>query len=238
MISITSRDSDRFDIFDSDRNIGYISVRHNPYHAQNYYLDLELTQYDPAKAGELFQMLRMKLLRPFQVMLYSWDVKKCAFLAAGGFIRKRQCYEMEAGAADLKAPVKAAAPIMEIHRGDSDYRICCDLLYHSYIKNHERISPLTADMELFCLDLPETVWLQKGNCEILHYAFIEENEIAYVGTVRQSGFHDFAQTLLFRMLAQHNSIFFECDDCDPAAMELRSFFSVPHTDSYDTYILD
>lgn len=101
MTAIVSQDEKRFDIFNSDLNIGHIFVYHNSYHAQNCYLDLELTQYDPAKAGELFGMLRQRLARPLQVMLYSWDVKKCAFLTAGGFVRKRQCYEMEAKAADL-----------------------------------------------------------------------------------------------------------------------------------------
>lgn len=127
---------------------------------------------------------------------------------------------------------------MEIKRGHSAYQACCELLYNGYIQCHKAINPLTADKEVFSCILPETVLLYQENGEILHVAFVEENEIAYTGTIRQPGFHYFAQTLLSRMLAKYSSITFECDDCDPTAMELRAFFNVQNVDTYDTYILD
>lgn len=237
MITIERQDHNRYEVFRSDISIGYISVRCNPYHTQNYYLDLELTHYDPANAKELFKLLRAELTRPLQVMLYSWDVEKCVFLTSGGFKRNRQCYEMEVSKADLKFPLKESVPITKIGRGNSAYQVCCELLYNNYTESHKTINPLTADKELFCRALPDTVLFQQENGEILHFAFVEGNEIAYVGTTRRSAFHSFAQTMLFQMLAQNSSISFECDSCDPAAMELRAFFDAPNADSFDTYII-
>lgn len=235
MITIKHQGSSRYEVFDSDTSIGYISVRCSPYHAQNYYLNLELTQYNSADANELFKLLRSELSRPLQIMLYSWDVDKCVFITSGGFHRKRRCYELEVKATDLKGPIVDSVSIMERKRGHSDYQACCELLYNSYIQSHEAISPLTADKEVFSCDLPDTVLLYQEDCKILHFAFVEENEIAYIGTTRQPGFYYFAQTLLSRMLAKYSSITFECD---PTAMELRDFFNAENMDSYDTYIFD
>lgn len=238
MIVIEPHGTNRCQVFHSDINIGFISIRCNPYHAQNYYLDLELKQYDLANAKELFRLLRLKLSRPLQVMLYSREIEKSAFLLAGGFQKRRQCFEMDVSTADLKAPINDSIPIIEVGRGDPAYRACCGLLYSSYRKNHEAINPLTATKELFYRKLPDTVIFQQENGDILNFAFIEENEIAYIGTSRQSYFHDFAQTLLSRMLTKYNSVSFECDSCDPVAMELRTFFDLSNMDSYDTYILN
>lgn len=238
MITIELKGTGHYKVFNSNISIGSISVRCNPYHTQNYYLDLELKQYDTVNSKELFRLLRSELSRPLQVMLYSWETEKCAFLTAGGFQKRRQCYEMEVTTTDLKVPAKDSVQIIEIGRNDSAYQTCCELLYGCYIKTHEAINPLTADKKSFYSKLPNTVILQQENGEILHFAFVEENEIAYIGTSRQSNFHSFAETLFSRMLAKYNSVSFECDDCDPVAMELIAFFNPRTMDSYDTYILD
>lgn len=237
MIAIELQDNNRCEIFDSGKSIGYISVGCNSFYAQNSYLKLEIAQYDMTNAKEMFALLRSKLSRPLQVMLYSRECEKRDFLISGGFQRKRQCYELEVSAKELTAPVKESVPITESERGESSYKVCCELLYQSYAKIHNAINPLTADMESFCQNLPNKVLLCQENGTIKHFAFIDESEIAYIGTVSQSDYHCFAQTLLFRMLAQYSSISFECDDCDPAAMELKAFFRTAGIDSYDTYIL-
>lgn len=238
MLSIVRQLDHSYEVYNSDARVGSISVRRNPFHAQNCYLDLNLEQYDPAIARELFELLSGELACPLQAMLHSRDEEKCAFLISGGFERKRRCYEMEVTAEELKTSVKEEVPLTEILPGDTDYRICCELLYNSYAKTHEAVSPLTASREQFYSTLPDTVLITKEKDEIIHFAFVEESEIAYVGTVRQSDFHGFAQTLLSRMLTRYDSIIFECDDCDPSAMELKAFFHASDEDSYDTYILD
>ncbi len=238
MITIELQKHHCYEVFDSGMSIGCISFHRNPYHAQNYYLDFDFIRYDSSIAKELFTLLWSELSRPLQVMLSSCDLEKCAFLTSGGFQRKRQCYEMEVSAKDLCIPVKKSVPMVEATRGTPSYLDCCELLYHCYAKTHEAISPLTADRELFYSDLPDKVIFYQENSTILHFAFIEENEIAYIGTTRQSDFHRFAQTLLAQMFAQYSSISFECDDCDSVAMELKSFFDTPGSGTYDTYILD
>ena len=41
-----------------------------------------------------------------------------------------------------------------------------------------------------------------------------------------------------RMLAEHEELFFEADDTDPAAMALMSLFDRSPIAEYDTYILE
>lgn len=145
---------------------------------------------------------------------------------------------MEVSQGDLVGPVKESIPIAESGRGESAYKDCCEMLYEHYAKVHREIHPLTADMASFYQAMPSKILFCQEDGQIIHCAFIDENEIAYIATARPSDFHRFAQTLLSKMLVLYNSISFECDDCDPAAMELKAFFRTSSVDSYDTYILE
>ncbi len=236
MISIVPQNDIVYGIFDSNRLIGSVKTSQNPYHARNIYLHLELETYDVATAADLFRRLRNLLGKPLQVMLDSCDTHQAAWLRAGGFERARRCYEMQVSAADLKCSVRTRLPLEQATQGSEAYRLCCEMLYHSYAETHEAVSPLTASLQDFCRDLPETAVFHMENGQIAHWAFIEENEMAYVGTNAPEEFPPFAETLLSKMLAEHGSIFFECDDCDPAAMALRSFFDLPDAPYCDTYI--
>lgn len=238
MITIELQNYGRYGAFDSGKSIGCISVHRNSFHAQNCYLDLELTQYDTAFAPELFAQLRGMLARPLQVMIHSWEYEKSAFLTAGGFQRRRRCFEMEVGRDDLLTPLQKSVSISEALRGERPYQECCDLLYDSYAKTHEAISPLTADRETFSRSLPDRVLFHGERGKVTHFAFIEENEIAYIGTDSLPGLRPFAETLLSLLFQRHSVLSFECDDCDPAAMELRALFHSSKADSYDTYILE
>lgn len=238
MITIQLQNGNRYEIFDSGMRLGHINLYRNPYHAKNCYLDLNLFKYDSSIAKELFALLRKELQRPLQVMLYSCDLNKCNFLTSGDFQRMRRCYEIEVSTKDLIFPLKPSVSIVDAERGNSYYLDCCNLLYDSYSKCHEAISPLTANRESFFSDLPNDVKFYQESGMILHYAFIENNEIAYIGTINQSSFRDFAQTLLSQMFERYNSVLFECDDCDSVAMELKDMFRIPNIDTYDTYILN
>ena len=72
MISIVHQGDHRYNIYRSGRDIGCIRVSANPYHDQHCYLDLGLTQFDPAIAQELFSLLRKALGRPLQVLFLEW----------------------------------------------------------------------------------------------------------------------------------------------------------------------
>ncbi len=242
MIQTVHLDDRRYKIYDSGEDIGCISVSQNPYHNQHLYLNLELTRYDPQIATELFRVLRQELGQPLQVMPYASEPMH-DFLIAGGFERRRRCYELEARAADLAIPLEKTVPLTMVSEGSAEYDCCCKLLYDYYSKTHLAVSPLTADVETFCTDLPDTVFCHMEKGDIVHFAFVqmmddEGYEIAYVGSVRPADFTPFAQSLVAKLFRECDFITAECDDVDPAAMALKSLFHLPEVTPYDTYILD
>ena len=241
MISIIHLGDHRYAVYRSGFPIGCGTVSQNPYHTQHCYLTLELDTYDPDISRELFALLRAELGCPLQVMLYSTQ-ETFDFLTAGGFARRRRCYEVEASPSDLAAPVQPVTPLTIVQKGSPEYDACCQLLYEYYSETHRAVSPLTATLETFCAALPETVLCRMEDGKPVHFAFIEPDdkgcEIAYVGSTRPSCFPAFAQTLVHSLFQKYDSISMECDDCDPAAMAIKALFNLPDGDSYDTYILE
>lgn len=241
MIQLISQNNQRYTIYDSGEAIGCITVSHNPYHNRHGYLNMGLTRYDPQIAAELFGLLRKKLNCPLQVMLYASQTMH-DFLATGGFERRRRCYELEAHAADLAVPLQNDLTLTKISIGTAGYDRCCKMLYDYYSQTHRSISPLTVDAEIFCADLPDTVFCCMDEGKIVHYAFVQPEddgcEIAYVGSVRPTEFKPFAHSLTAALFRKCDLITAECDDVDPAAMALKSLFRLPDGTPYDTYILD
>jgi len=240
MISTVHQGDHRYNVYRDGQDIGCIRVSANPYHDQHYYLDLGLTQFDPAIAKELFSLLRKELGRPLQVMCDSWNGMH-DFLTAGGLERRRRCYELEVTADHLAAPLHTSIELQTAVKGSPMYAACCELLYDYYCETHAPVSPLTAPPDEFCADLPETVLCHLADGKPLHCAFIEPDEpdceIAYVATADISSFYSFAQTLVHVLFQKFATITAECDDTDPAAMILKSMFRTSSDDSYDTYIL-
>ena len=148
MISIVWQGDHRYNVYRSGEDIGCITISDNPFHNTHRYLNLGLTQYDPSIAKDLFSRLRKELGQPLQIMLYS-KPEMCNFLTAGGFVRKRRCYELEVASSNLAI---SPAPTVELHtaqKGSTLYDTCCDLLYAYYSATHEAVSPLTATQEVF-----------------------------------------------------------------------------------------
>lgn len=241
MISIVHQGDHRYNIYRAGQDIGCIAVSENPYHDQNCYLNLGLEQFDPAIAKELFSLLRLELGRPLQVMCYSW-MNKHDFLTAGGFERRRRCYELEVTASDLIAPLHPSAELHTFVKGSPMYAACCELLYAYYRETHAPVSPLTVDADTFCADLPEAVMCCIADGKPIHCAFIEpdetECEIAYVATADLSSFCGFAESLVSALFQEYGTLIAECDDTDPAAMILKSMFRTSSDKTYDTYILE
>mgnify|MGYP003304845069 CR=1 FL=1 len=240
MISIVHQGDHRYNIYRSGQDIGCIVVSANPYHDQHCYLNLGLTEFEPAIAKELFSLLRKELDRPLQVMCYSWEDHH-DFLTAGGFERRRRCYELEVTADHLIAPLHASTELYTAVKGSPLYAACCELLYAYYCETHAPVSPLTVPPDVFCNHLPETVLCHLADSKPIHCAFIEpdepECEIAYVATTELSSFCGFAKTLVHALFQKFATLTAECDDTDPAAMILKSMFRTSSDDSYDTYIL-
>lgn len=85
-------------------------------------------------------------------------------------------------------------------------------------------------------ELPEDVIYSVQDSEIVSAAFIEENEIAYVCSADEENFGAFARCLVCTMLEKYETVCFESDDCDWAAMLLRSLFKNHEETSFDTYV--
>ena len=219
-----------------DVDAGIVRVDRNPFHSQNAYLKLELHEFKPELAHDLFAWFRMELGRPLQVMLSSQEEKMTKLLRSGGFELRRRCYEVEGGIPDLKESVNEAMPLREAEPGDKAYDLCCNLLYRYYQTTHEAISPLTVSEREFRVGLPRHVFYQGNESSIYHAAFVEGNEIAYLCTEWVDDFPQFGCSLLGCMLRGSDTVFFESDDCDQAAMMLRTMFQNPGEESFDTYI--
>ena len=241
MISIVWQGDHRYNVYRSGEDIGCITLSDNQYHNTHRYLNLGLTQYDPSIAKELFSLLRKELGQPLQIMLYSTP-EMHIFLTAGGFERKRRCYELEVTSSDLAVPLIPAVELHAAQKGSALYNTCCNLLYAYYSATHETVSPLTATQEVFCTNLPVTVVCCVEDGKPVHCAFIEPDEvgyeIAYVGTTDLSSFSGFAQTLVHELFQKCDFLTAECDDTDAAATQLMQLFANSCDESYDTYILE
>lgn len=216
--------------------IGTILLYDNPFHIKNCYVKLDIESLDIEFSAELFERLKEIAHRSLQVMVDSEQTALTEFLIAGGFRCKRKCYEVEAGQKDYIGG-NADLQLLRFFAGDPDYEEACQLMFHHYVATHEAISPWTADYLAFCEDMPKTVICAKTDGELVSAAFVEENEIAYVCGRDERQFALFARALITDMLAEYGTVCFESDDCDRAAMILKSMFIRQKETSFDTYIL-
>lgn len=227
---------DKYQIYYEDHCVGAVQLYDNPCHLRNCYLKLDMKCLDKSIGAELFKQLKDIANRPLQVMVDSTDEATIAFLTAGGFVCKRRCYEVDAGA-DAYIGGKANVQLFYTYVGDAAYAQCCRMMFDYYVQTHRDVNPWTADYETFCQSMPTDAVFAKQDCEIAALAFVEGNEIAYVCGVDRKSFTDFARCLVTAMFEHHEAICFECDDCDWAAMTLKSMFGNQDETSFDTYIL-
>lgn len=232
MIDAVHQGDNHFELYRDGRTIGCIVVSCNPFHSGHAYLNLGLTEYDPTIAEELFDRLQSQISKPLQVMLYSNKKTICDFLLAGKFTCKRRCFEVEGCREDLTKPISVRVSLNYTTSGEKSYRTASRMLYEYYRGTHEEISPLTADFETFCAGLPDVAVLSP---EKTHAAFLEQEEIAYVASREPRNAEAFLETVLADQLHKWGRVSFECDDCDPVAIQLLNFFPQPES-SYDTYI--
>ncbi len=234
-IAISLESDNVYTIGYGEESIGKVRLYGNSFHSQNQYIRLDLFRYESSLALPLFSLLYQTIKKPLQVMVSSDNSEQVDFLLAGGFACKRKCYEVEVTSKDY-SPSNTAFPPGIAKRGEPEYAVCCRLLYDYYKGTHEAINPLTADLAAFCEDLPVGVFYAKSGNQIQHFAFVEENEIAYIGSMDADHIQPFAESVASRLFAEYESICFECDDCDIAAMALKSLFHIEPQKSYDTYI--
>ena len=234
---IREKTANEYGVYHNGESIGTVALSHNPYHKTNCYVKLDLNYFDPQMSKELFAKLKEIADCPLQVMTESDDSTLTAFLTAGGFICKRKCYEVEAGISDYIGSIKNTPPCRTI-AGEPEYEQACRQMFEHYVATHETINPWTSDYETFRQELPETAFYAESASEIIACAFVEDNEIAYVCGKDIGHFKEFAQCMVAFILSQYETVCFESDDCDWAAMTLRSLFQNLDESSYDTYVCD
>ncbi|HEM6591299.1 GNAT family acetyltransferase [Streptococcus suis] len=228
-----SYQTNTFRISYQGKPVGSIHTYSNPYHQTNIYLRLDLVDFDCTIAEQLFQSLQTSLGgKPLQVMLSSAEQERIHFLTAAGFVCKRKCYEFEVTKQDYLGQTGTTNLDIAL-KGTALYQRACQRVFEHYQTVHQNINPWTASQEEFEKGLPDLVYTDSEN-----WAFVENNEIAYVCGKDEQTFDFFIQTVICQLFEQYEQISFEADDCDPIAMRLADQFRQPNKTSWDTYILE
>lgn len=210
-------------------------VKTNPLHNENYYLDMDFAGIDVTNAKKIFDEIAQSLDKPLQVMISSEEVDKIEILKSADFICKRKCYEVEAWKQDYIGG-SGEGKLLYSFAGEETYEQCRELMLNRYILTHRNVSPWTGTKEEFFSELPECIAFFCMDGKLTGFAFVEDDEIAYVWGENVQVFHKFAQRLVIELFQRYEVIAFEADDCDEIAMELRSMFINQSEESFDTYI--
>ncbi|HGA1494028.1 TPA: GNAT family acetyltransferase [Streptococcus suis] len=228
-----SYQANTFHISHHGRPVGSIHTYSNPYHQANTYLRLDLVDFDCTIAKQLLQSLQTSLGgKPLQVMLSSAEQERIHFLTAAGFVCKRKCYEFEVTKQDYLSQT-GTTNLNIVRKGTALYQRASQQVFNHYQTVHQDINPWTASQESFEKDLPDLVYTDSEN-----WAFIENNEIAYVCGKDEQSFDSFIQAVIYQLFEQYEQINFEADNCDPIAMRLADHFRFPNKPSWDTYLLE
>ncbi|MBQ4097359.1 MAG: hypothetical protein IJC62_04280, partial [Clostridia bacterium] len=213
--------TDKAEAFVDGMGIGHIFFKKNPYHNNAYYLTLELQQYDIEISKVIFDTLREKLHKRLVVMISSSDIEVISFLLQCGFTLKRKCYDVNASV-ETWNKAESNVSILKADLGSDAYKMCSLIMLERYISTHSNINPYTASAEDFFNVLPETVYYEMFDDEIVSLAFVDENEIAYVCGTDIRSFFAFAQNLVSLMFQINKNITLEADDCDEYAMIIKN----------------
>jgi len=213
-----------------------MEIYNNSFHSGHLYIKIDDDEAGKVQVSQ-FEKLFNEQRKPLQTAVLSNDCKLIKLLKDSGFILKRKCYETDVSASDLKfPPANHPHQLIETRKGTDDYAICAEMMYEYYSDTHFAVNPLTASRSEFYDILPaNAIYSMTGNI-IDSAAFIEDNEIAYLCSCNKIGFSEFAQSLLIYMFGKFDRIFFEADDTDWAATELRNMFSIENIISRDTYV--
>ena len=230
------RIGEKYIIYYDDHYMGSLQLYDNSHHMRNCYVKLDMKFIDTNISTELFKQIKDTVNRKLQVMVNASDEATIAFLTAGGFVCKRRCYEVDASG-DAYIGGKGNVQLFYTYARGAVYERCCRMMFDYYVKTHRAVNPWTADYEAFCQSMPAKVVFARQDEEIVALAFIEDNEIAYVCGVDKAYFVRFARALVTSVLAEYKTVSFEADDCDWAAMILKSLFINQDDVSFDTYIL-
>ena len=140
----------------------------------------------------------------------------------------------------MKLLPKEKISVQKFDMHNNKYLDCCDFLYQYYKNSRKTVSPLTMSKDNFIKEVPtKTGYYQLNkNSQIENIIFTENNEIAYICSTNPKTCPQFIQAVLFHMFSSFESLFFEADNTDWAAIMLLNQFKVAVTESFNTYILE
>lgn len=225
-----------YEMFQAGNSIGFIRWSKNHFHSLNLYLEMQLTSYDKGISRDLFALLQQERKETFQIMCDSTEKNLIDFIETAGFACKRKCYECEVCQEDLKVELASEISLVLVKYPENEYLEVSKILYQQYDEKHAAVNPVTVSFEEFLEILPQEVYVELQKEKIINFAFVEENEIAYVGSVNQETYHDFIVKVVELLFGEYETICFECDDIDWEAMQLRELFLIEDDNSYNTYI--
>jgi len=235
MISLVKVKEGYWEVCENGQIIAKIYTKDNSFHMKNCYV--EWWQEQNTDMTEAFSMLRRQTGRPLQVMMKSSDPRVRTLLESG-FECRRRCWVNTFDVSELaEQPVPWEDELDFCFEESEEYAECRRLTYNYYAALHEPINPITATEEEFSDWLPEVAAFKRENGRIVHYAMLDGDEVAYIGTENPDTFRKFALQLVSRQLRIFGMTTFECDDCDQSAMVLRSLFDKQEDSFHGTYIM-
>lgn len=229
--------SNTYQLFENNKNVGTISTCTNDYHNQNCYLKFNLFVYPTYSP---FSLIMQDKKKPLQVMLDSTEKYLIDFLTKNGFQLKRRCFSLTVKKDNMKLLPEEKITIQKFDMHNNKYLDCCDFLYQYYKNSHKVVSPLTISKDQFIKEVPTKTGYYQLNkdSQIENIVFTENNEIAYICSTNPKTCPKFIRAVLFHMFSSFESLFFEADNTDWAAMMLLNQFNVAVTESFNTYILE
>ena len=196
----------------------------NAFHDNNIYIDFEDEDMESLPS---FRDLADSYGRPLQLILDGRDALKRDFISKNDFKLMRTCYVCEFSFSDMRTRPCHAKVKRAVKNRDFSWAY-----YLHYKKMHQAINPLTATFEDFVKILPDEVYyLDEKN-----FAFVEDNEIAYVFAEDSLNGDDFLLAICQTIFNNYETIVFEADDVDPIAMRLKNNFLHGFVETTETWI--
>ena len=209
----------------------------NSFHNSNVYFKIDEVKLFDKLNSELLNKLSNYFGKPIQIMISSERKDVTNVLKNLGFECKRVCYEVEVGKEDCCVYEKYdEIKLITAYKGSKEFIACADLMLERYMKIHLKINPWTGKKTDFFDILPGKVVYERNDGIIENLAFVENEEIAYVFGKDIDSFRKFSSNLIFNLFEKCKNIYFEADDCDEFAMELKKLFNIGDGVTWDTYV--
>lgn len=227
-------EDDILKIFSESSEIVSIRCYKNKFHSRNVYLDLTINNFDSEATKQGFELLKNKYKVPLQVILDSEDLDKIKTLENAGFSLARTTYEMNIKREQVQNQLLFSESLDDLETSKASIE-AINLLYKDYAIKHESINPLTASLEEFSNSVPTNIIYYKSHPN--NFAFVEDNEIAYIHIEDSDRGLKFFNDLLVKMLGDFDNVIMEVDDTDKDAMRCKNLINIEAEEVYLTYLL-